>query len=55
MHTQYALFMKINDIFKTMQGIWHLIDSKLILAFSTKSIPLCRKRNTLNTAQGVCL
>lgn len=46
--------MKINDIFKKMQGIGKRIHSKLILAFSTTSIPFVQEENILNTAQGVC-
>lgn len=52
MCTQYSLFMKINGIFKKMQGIWQLVDSKLILAFPITSIPFVQEENTLNTAQG---
>lgn len=36
--------MKINDIFRKMQGIWHLMHSKLILSYSMASIPCVQRK-----------
>lgn len=47
-----ALFVKINDFLKKMQGILQLIYSKWILSYSMTPKVSVEEENTLNAAQG---
>lgn len=53
MENQLYLFVKINDIFKKMQGIWQFMHSNSLLLHDIHTI--CAEKNTLSAAQGVLL